>query len=111
VNESMLTGESLPSEKGIIPIPNNPILADRKNMVYEGTVVTYGKGTAVIVRTGSQTELGKIAKDIEEIVPEKTPLQKSIASISKGILGIIFCVVLVLAAISFYQGMALVDIF
>lgn len=111
INESMLNGESMPSEKQITPLQNNPILADRTNMVYEGTVVAYGKGIAVIVQTGINTELGKIAKTIEEIKPEPTSLQKSIASISNGILLIIFGVILLFAGISIYKGMNIIDVF
>lgn len=111
IDESMLTGESLPVEKGILPLENDLAVADRKNMIYEGTVVAYGKGTAVIVQTGIRTELGKIAKDIQEIVPEPTPLQKSVSSLGRGILGVIFLVVLLLAGISLYRGMPLIDVF
>lgn len=111
MNESMLTGESVLVEKREDPVPSDAILAERSNMLYEGTVVGYGKGAAVVVQTGMETELGKIAQNIESIETEPTPLQKDIASISRGILVMIFWIVWLLAGLSFYQGMPLIDIF
>lgn len=111
VNESALTGESLPVEKDTKPLENSPTLADRKNMVYTGTVVSNGRGVAIVVGTGMATELGKIAASIQEIKPEPTPLQRSITSIGNWMLIIVFFAVLIFAGISFYQGMDIVDVF
>ncbi len=75
--EAVLTGESKPSNKKTEILPKDTILADRENMVYQGTSVSQGKGKAVIVATGFKTEFGRIASLIKETEEEKTPLQKS----------------------------------
>jgi len=111
VNESALTGESLPVEKDIHPIAGSETLADRNNMVYTGTVAAGGRSVAVIVGTGMETELGKIAASIEEISPEPTPLQKSVSKIGNWMLLIVFCVILFFIVITYFQGMDLIDIF
>ncbi|MBS0630204.1 MAG: HAD-IC family P-type ATPase [Verrucomicrobia bacterium] len=111
VNESALTGESLPVEKDTKPLPGFQNLAERNNMVYTGTVVSSGRGVAIVVGTGMTTELGKIAASIEDITPEPTPLQQSISKIGNWMLLIVFFVVLLFAGISLYQGMNLVDVF
>ncbi len=65
VQESILTGESEPVEKSLEPIhKEHPALGDQHNRVFMGTVVTYGRATAIITETGMQTELGKIAEMI-----------------------------------------------
>lgn len=111
VNESMLNGESMPSEKHTEPLKGDHVLADRDNMVYTGTVVAYGKGEAIVVSTGMGTELGKIAASIQEIKHEPTPLQKSLTSIGNWMLVIVFVSLLFFAGISLYKGMSLIDVF
>ena len=83
INESALTGEWLASEKSLAVLPKKTPLADRDNMVYMGTVVEDGKGQAVVVSTGADTEIGEIALSIRELEEEKTPYQKKIARFSK----------------------------
>ena len=111
INESMLTGESVPSEKHTEPFPDGSSFADRKNMVYSGTAVVYGRGAAIVTGIGIHTELGKIAVTIQQIKPEPTHLQKSITSIGNWMMVFIFCAVLFFFAISFYRGIGLIDIF
>ena len=111
INESTLTGESMPAEKQIEPLREASSIADRKNMIYSGTVVVYGKGAAVVTNTGIHSELGKIASSIQEIKPEPTHLQKNITSIGNWMLVIIFFAVLFFVGISFYRGLSLIDIF
>ena len=83
-DESALTGEAVPIEKiSKELVDDNLPLGDRINMGYMGTVVTYGRGRAVIVSTGMHTELGHIASMISETKEELTPLQKSMAHLGK----------------------------
>ena len=84
VDESMLTGESQPVPKILPPLADEDLpVGDRKNMVYMGTTVTAGRGTALIVATGMDTELGKIARLLQESPLEQTPLQRQLASLGK----------------------------
>lgn len=77
-DEAILTGESQPVEKDLKLYDEKTILADRKNMVYSNTVITRGNGLALVVRTGMNTEVGKIAEKIQEEEHEKTPFQVEI---------------------------------
>ncbi len=99
--ESVLTGESRPSDKKIDILPKDTPLADRENMVYAGTIVSRGKGLAVVVNTGLKTEFGKIATLIKETKEEKTPLQKKIENLAK----IIGSVIIILALFIFFIGL------
>jgi Ca2+-transporting ATPase len=98
-NEAALTGESLPVTKTTKALAANTALAERKNMVYCGTEVVGGKGKAVVVATAMQTEFGKIARAVQEVKKEKTPLQKKLDSFAKkfgiGIIALAFVIALV----------------
>lgn len=76
--ESILTGESIPSNKTIDVLNQGTSLADRKNMIYSGTTVARGKAKAVVIATGMETEMGKIAGLIKNSKDNQTPLQKKI---------------------------------
>lgn len=110
VDESMLNGESIPSKKQTEAL--QPCgLADRTNMIYMGTVVTSGKGNAIVVHTGMMTEIGKIAESIEELEAAPTHLQKNINAIGNWMLFIISIAVLMLCAIGIYRGMSFIEVF
>lgn len=95
-NESSLTGESVPVEKNSnIVFSKNVAIGDRINEVYMSTPITYGRGKGVVISTGMNTEIGKIASALDENEDELTPLQKVLEKLSK-ILGIICMVVVVL---------------
>lgn len=83
VIESALTGESVPSRKHADALAHDIPLADRKNMVYSSTVVATGRATAVVSATGQGTEIGKIAKAIDEMDFENTPLQQGVTRMTK----------------------------
>lgn len=84
VEEAPLTGESEPVEKETGPLAGIQIpLGDRRNMVYAGTVVTYGRGVGVVVETGMRTELGRIATLIQSVTREYTPLQQRLDHLGK----------------------------
>jgi len=85
VNESVLTGESEPVKKQVKILTKNLSVGDRTNMVFKGTVVQNGRAKAVVVATGKQTEIGKIASLVKDTKDEKTPLQKQLSSLGKKI--------------------------
>jgi len=111
VNEASLTGESLPSKKKTEKVPQGAPLADRENMIYAGTIVVQGKGTAVVSKTGSDTELGEIARLVKEEEEGKTPLQLRLDFFSKqlGIIFAIICLLVVLVGIT--QGRESMEMF
>ncbi len=86
--ESSLTGESLPIKKRIGFFKEVMAVADRLNMLFSGTIITKGRGRAVVTNTGMNTEIGKIAKMIQETKTPLTPLQKKLAHLGK-VLGIL----------------------
>ena len=90
--ESALTGESLPVEKDTEPLSGETALGDRKNMVFSGSFVTYGRGRFLVTATGMDTEMGKIAGVLAQTEQEQTPLQRKLnelgKTMSKLVLGI-----------------------
>lgn len=100
VDESMLTGESVPSGKSTDALSKDAILAERKNMAYGGTFVTYGHGIGVVVETGDNTESGKISQSMYIAQDIATPLTKKITQFSK----VLLFVVLGLATATFIVG-------
>jgi Ca2+-transporting ATPase len=98
VAESALTGESLPVEKSLDEISGDVPLGDRKNMVFSGSFVTYGRGRFLVTATGMQTEMGKIAVLLKNTEEKKTPLQISLEQFGKKLsVGILVICALVFA--------------
>lgn len=83
VDESVLTGESVPVAKSAEPVREDAPLAERRSMVYSGTLVTRGRGVAVVVATGTATEVGRIGGLLERIRPQPTPLARRLEHFSR----------------------------
>ena len=104
VDESSLTGESVPVEKSTTIFPPETPQPDRKNMVYTGTSVTYGRGKAVITATGMSTAFGKLAGLLGEIEREKTPLQEKLDQFGRWLGTATLIVVAFVAILGIFQG-------
>ncbi|MBA7599882.1 Calcium-transporting ATPase 1 [subsurface metagenome] len=111
VNEATLTGESMAVEKHTKVIGGAIPVAERKNLVYMGTIVTYGRTTAMAVRTGMSTEIGKIATAIQEIKPEKTPLQKSVSKLGQYIIVLFLGILSLLVVVGILKGLGWLEMF
>ncbi len=115
VDESSLTGESVPIAKlANITLPPETMVSDRKNMLFTGTYIVKGKGKAVVVATGMNTELGKITKMVVEAKEEKTPLEieldefgKRIGTIILGICVIVFVMMMILESMDILDALML----
>ena len=113
IEESALTGESVPTEKEasfIIEDPNTAI-GDRDNMAFMSTLATYGRGVGIVVGTGMDTEIGKIARILDEDVEELTPLQKRLDQLGRtlGFLALGICALIFIMAL--FQGRPLFEMF
>jgi len=108
-DEAPLTGESTPVNKNVKPLPEETIVSDRRNTLFTGTVVVYGRGKAVVTSTGMNTEFGKIAKMVQATEEEETPLEKRMGHVGKwiGILSIAVCAVVAIFGI--YKGREILD--
>ena len=111
VDESVLTGESLSVTKITDKIPDNPILTDRKNMVYAGTTVTTGRATAVITAIGINTEIGQIASNVVSKKDEASPLTIRMNKFSKQISILIIIIAIIIAIILFAKDVPGTEIF
>lgn len=110
VNESSLTGESEGVDKTEETIEGGEVaLGDQKNMVFSGSLVTYGRATVVVTGTGMQTELGKIAALMNQTQQRKTPLQQSLDDFSKKLAVIILCICALVFGLSLYRAMPVLD--
>jgi Ca2+-transporting ATPase len=112
VDEAPLTGESKPVKKSILPLEKDDVaVADRKNMLYTATVVTYGHGKGAVTSTGMNSEFGKIATMIQEVEEEETPLKKRLDVIGKwlGIFSLIICAVA--GTIGIIKGHGVIEMF
>lgn len=109
VNESSLTGESTNIDKRDADITEEVPLGDRTNMVYSGSLVTYGRATVVVTGTGMNTEIGKIASLMNETKDKKTPLQISLDQFSSRLAIIIMVISAIVFGLSLYRHMPVLD--
>ncbi|HSE41919.1 MAG TPA: cation-translocating P-type ATPase, partial [Acidobacteriota bacterium] len=106
IKESSLTGESEPVEKfaGVLSAPEKLPLAERSNMVYRGTIVTYGRGVGVVTETGNATEFGRIAEMIQEAGTEPTPLQRRMDQLGRSLAFIAIALVVLIFLLGVMRG-------
>ncbi len=109
VNESSLTGESTNVDKSEDVLEGEPALGDRVNMVFSGSLVTYGRAEVLITATGMQTELGKIAGLMNAAKERKTPLQVSLDQFSKRLAVLIMGICVVVLLLCLYHKMTMLD--
>ncbi len=111
IDESALTGESVPVQKGVESMPHDAVLADRRNMAYAGTLVTYGQGRGVVVAIGNQTASGQIAAMISEAADLATPLTRKIAHFSQALLYIIAALAMLTFVVGILRRQPALDMF
>ncbi|WP_445488354.1 calcium-translocating P-type ATPase, SERCA-type [Niallia sp. 03133] len=105
VEESALTGESVPVPKSILPIKNiNLTLGDMENMGFMGTMVSRGSGTGVVIATGMKTAMGQIADLLQNAESQTTPLQRRLEQLGKILIVTALCLTVLVVAIGVLQG-------
>ena len=105
VEEAALTGASEPVEKDpTLVFETDKALGDRRNMLYSGTIVNYGRGEFVVTETGMGTELGHIATMIQDVVQEQTPLQQRLDKLGKWLAGAALILVVVIFILGLLRG-------
>ncbi len=110
IEESPLTGESVPVEKQVEALPDaGAPLGDRSNMVYRGTTASYGRGKAVVVTTGMSTELGRIAQLIQEVEQEDTILERRMDQLGKRLVLAALLLVALVFALGLLRGFGLTE--
>lgn len=110
VNESALTGEAVSVDKSVDAIlTENCALGDQTNMVFSSGLVTYGRGVAVVTSVGMETEIGKIAKLMNETDARKTPLQRNLDAFSRRLSFAIIGICLIVFVLNLIQGSSTID--
>lgn len=110
-DESSLTGESVPVQKSIEALPSETPEADRTNMVYTGTAVAYGRGSAIVTATGMNTAFGELAGLLGTIERSRTPLQESLDKFGRWIGTATLVIVAFVAMLGVFYGFPLLDMF
>ena len=111
VNEAPLTGESLPIKKIVKKINKETVLAERKNMVYMGTLVSSGRAYFIVTKIGAKSHFGEIASLVREIKEDKTPLQERIGHLSKILAVAIVIITIVLFLVGVVSGRSFFEMF
>ncbi|HUP31623.1 MAG TPA: cation-transporting P-type ATPase [Gaiellaceae bacterium] len=111
LDESLLTGESMPEDKTVDPVPRETPLADRSSMVFAGTTVTRGRGHALVTAAGRATELGRIADLTSAAVPPPTPLQRRVRRLARTMAALGVALTVLLAGASLAYGASLDEAF
>ncbi len=111
VDESTLTGESVPVSKQTAGLPEDTLLADRENCAYASTLVTHGQGRGLVTATGEQTEVGRISQLLQSAETLETPLTRRIAKFSHVLLYVILGLAVLTFLVGLARGMAAADIF
>src|SRR5690625_3899516 len=112
IEESTLTGESLPVEKTAEPlIKNNLDIQDQNNMCFKGTLVTKGQATGIVVQTGMNTAIGKIASLIGNVGKVMTPLELKLVQLGKILIFVVFLLTALTVGIGIYHGQPMYDMF
>ncbi|NUM45231.1 MAG: cation-translocating P-type ATPase [Anaerolineales bacterium] len=110
VEEAALTGESVPVEKFVRKLENEDLsIGDRKNIVYAGTAITYGRGRALVVATAMQTEFGKIAQLLQTVETGKTPLQQNLDKVGAVLARVALVVVALIVGVGLLRGQPFIE--
>lgn len=110
VEEAALTGESVPVEKHIHVLTGDDLaVGDRKNMVFAGTSVTYGRGRAIVAATAMKTEFGKIAQLLQTVESGKTPLQQNLDKLGSVLARAALVVVALIVSLGLLRGQPIID--
>ncbi|WP_290653064.1 cation-transporting P-type ATPase [Aquisalimonas sp.] len=102
IEEAVLTGESVPVEKGVDPVPEDAPLGDRACMAYSGTLVTFGRGTGLVVATGEHTEIGRISSMLGEVEGLETPLVRQMEQFGRWLAAVIVAISVVTFAFGYW---------
>lgn len=111
IDESVLTGESLPQQKSEEALPVETTLGDRANMLYSGTVVISGRGWGVVAETGMRTKFGKITREVSETQETKTPMQHRLADFSKKYLVVVLVAVFLIFIVGIAKKLEIMQMF